>query len=121
MGAPPATRLTPEMRSRKLVALDFIRRYFAKWGASPSYEEVAAGLGVSKQRAGEIIHQLAVDQMIRRVAGKRRGIALIDRADEISEAEALVILARQGWTIGDAAALTKNGLHGLPHLDHPAE
>ncbi|HEY0116271.1 MAG TPA: hypothetical protein VGB54_11155 [Allosphingosinicella sp.] len=110
-------RLKPTMASRKLQALDFIKRYFAAYGDSPSLAEIGAELGVSRQHASDLVHQLAVDQMIRHVAGKRRGIRLIDRKEEISEADALVILARQGWIVNDAG-LTKSGLPMLPELDH---
>ncbi|MFN3387460.1 MAG: LexA family protein [Allosphingosinicella sp.] len=106
------------MVSRKLQAFDFILRYFAAWGHSPSLDEIAAELGVSKQRADELVHALARDQMIRRIAGKRRGIRLIDRADELSEAEVLVRLRSLGWQIGHDNSLTKIGLPDLPFLDH---
>ena len=47
MGAPH--RLTPTMASRKLLALDFIKGYFPKWGASPSLREIANALGATRQ------------------------------------------------------------------------
>jgi SOS-response transcriptional repressor LexA len=108
-------RLTPTMRSRKLQALDFIKRYFAQWGQSPSLDEIAGALGVSKQRAAELVHQLSLDLQIRRVRGKTRGITLIDRSEEISEADVLLRLAGLGWQL---APLTENGLPALPVLDH---
>ncbi len=118
-GASQARRLTPEMRSRKLQALDFIKRYVAQWGQSPSIGEVAAALGVSRKRAHELIHQLAREEMIRHVRGKTRGISLIDQGEEISEADMLLRLASEGWKIvNDAGTLTKNGLISLPFLDH---
>lgn len=121
------SRLSPTMRSRKLQALDFIKRYFAQWGVAPSLSEIGAALGVSRQHASDLVHQLSIDKQIRHIAGKARGISLPDPKEQISEADALRALARQGWTInarppaardGEDASLTKFGLLGLPYLDH---
>jgi hypothetical protein len=134
-------RLTPEMRSRKLQALDFIKRYFARWGRSPTLGELAAELSVSGKRAYDLVHSLADERMLEVTAGKTRGIRLIDRSEEMSEADVLLRLSAMGWTIGqgervilppenpaDAAigaaivqGLTEKGLHGLPVLDHDPE
>lgn len=120
-------RISPTMNSRKLQALDFIKRYFAEWGHSPSLDEIGAHLGVSKQRASELVHQLCVDKSIEITAGRRRGIRLVDRGEEISEADLLVRLRERGWRIvagtrsGGVVALptlTETGLTGLPRLDH---
>lgn len=119
-------RLSPTMRSRKLQALTFIKGYFAEWGHSPSLDELGAAIGVSKQHAHDILRQLANDQMIRRVAGKRRGIELIDRAEELGEGDVLLRLAKLGWRIrhddktvaAPAGDLTKIGLIDAPVLDH---
>jgi hypothetical protein len=94
-------RLTPAMSSRKLHALDFIKRYFVEWGQSPTIGELAAELGVSRQRAHGIVRQLAVEKMIEVVAGKPRGIRLIDRAEELSEVDVLLRLVADGWMIAD--------------------
>jgi SOS-response transcriptional repressor LexA len=117
------------MTSRWLQALDFIKRYFARWGYSPTLSELAAGLDVSIKRAHEIVHRLAEEGMIEVVAGKARGMRLLDRAQEISDADVLLRLSAMGWKIYDgnvimsppiAAAfpLTDKGLHSLPVLDH---
>jgi hypothetical protein len=128
------------MSSRKLQALDFIKRYFARWGKSPTLGELGAALGVSPKRAYDLVHQLAKEEMIEHVSGKARGIRLPDRTQELSEADVLVHLAKLGWTIGVEGlvvqppapvpgqardlsetllrTLTEKGLHGLPELDH---
>jgi hypothetical protein len=132
-------RLTPAMSSRKLHALDFIKRYFGKWGHSPTIGEIAAELRVSRQRAHGIVHQMAVEKMIEVVAGKPRGIRLIDRAEELSETDVLLRLLADGWTVGHGdkivvppdsdpgpvarlsealAQLTRTGLSELLELDH---
>lgn len=134
-----AARLTPTMSSRKLQALDFIKRYFAQWGHSPTYGELGAALGVSSKRAHDLVHSLSRERMIEHVAGKPRGIRLIDRTAELGEADVLLLLARFGVTVFHGAhvlmpaagavepegaattviqALTEKGLHALPHLDH---
>jgi hypothetical protein len=132
-----APRLTRTMSSRKLLAHDFIKRYFASWGQSPTLGELAAELGVSNKRAYDLVHQLADERMLEVTAGKTRGIRLIDRTEELSEADVLVRLARSGWTIAaggnvlqppvveldhvaDAlvATLTEKGLPPLVDLDH---
>jgi hypothetical protein len=128
------------MSSRKLHALDFIKRYFAKWAYSPTIGEIAAELKVSRQRAHDIVHRMAVEKMIEVVAGKPRGIRLIDRAEELSEADVLLRLLSEGWTVahgdkivvppeGDSGSiaqlalvqLTRTGLSELLELDHVPE
>lgn len=140
-------RPTSAMSSRKLLALDFIKRYFATWGRSPTLGEVAAVLGVSTKRAHDLVHQLANEKMIEHIAGQPRGIRLPDRSEELSEADVLVRLAALGWTIGQGdrmimpplgaafaigaegpipaapgspacGPLTEKGLHELFELDH---
>jgi SOS-response transcriptional repressor LexA len=107
------------MRSRKLQALDFIKGYFAQWGASPSLSEIGAALGISRQRASKLVGQLSREAQIRKAAGKGRGITLPDDAGgAIGEASLLVRLAALGWRI-DPGALTERRLSGLPVLDHP--
>lgn len=116
-------RLTPEMRSRKLQALDFIKRYFATWGGSPSLGEIGGGLGITKQHAADLVQQLVDDGLVTRVPGKRRGITLIDSKEELSEADVILRLVRLGWQVGVgdriiAPPLTETGLIDLPELDH---
>lgn len=111
------------MRSRKLQALDFIKRYFAQWGASPSLDEVGGALDVSKQRAAVIIQQLCDDDQIQRVVGKTRGIVLIDQGERLSEADVLLRAAQLGWIVNPGERsiirpLTEKGLPLLPVLDH---
>ena len=127
-------RLTPTMVSRKLLVLDFIKRYYGRWGASPSMDEIAAALEVSKQRVDKLLRQLEADGFIGRERGQRRGIKLADKAQELSEADALLRLRDFGWKVdvdvltggplqeplrhGSGQALTKRGLPELPRLYH---
>lgn len=131
-------RLTREMRSRKLQALDFIKRYFAQWGHSPTLGELAAALDISTKRAYDLVHQLAEKEMIQHEAGKTRGIRLIERSEELSEADVLLRLSAMGWTIGQGfrvimpprssadaqtgAAIIQGLMEkGLPKLDYIAD
>lgn len=93
-----ARRLTPVMRSRKLQALDFIKRYFASWSKSPTLGELAAELGVSPKRAHDLVHQLSNDRQLE-VTGRTRGIRLRDPVDELSEADVLLRLRGLGWKV----------------------
>jgi DNA-binding IscR family transcriptional regulator len=140
--SPPAGghRLTAAMSSRKLQAHDFIKRYFARWGQSPTIGEIAAELRVARQRAHGIVRQLSVEKMIEVVAGKPRGIRLIDRSEELSEVDVLLRLVADGWAIAAGektivappgghvgqlrdrlAQLTRTGLSELLELDHVPE
>jgi hypothetical protein len=44
------------------------------------------------------VHQLADEEMIEVTAGKTRGIRLVDRGEELSEADVLLRLVAMGWT-----------------------
>jgi hypothetical protein len=133
-------RLSASMSSRKLQAHDFIKRYFAKWGQSPTIGEIAAELRVTRQRAHGIVRQLSVEKMIEVVAGKARGIRLPNRTEELSEVDVLLRLVADGWAIADGnktivapaggpigqikdrlAQLTRTGLSELLELDHVPE
>lgn len=119
-------RLTPEMSSRKLQALDLIKHYYLKHGHSPTLGEIAAGLGVSRQRAHALVNALERDDLVRRVRGKSRGIMLMNAAAQVSENDALLKLQAAGWgiAIGDRLLnipLTDLGLPLAPQLDHIPE
>lgn len=122
-------RLSPTMVSRKLQALRFIKEYFAEFGKSPSLGEIGNALGVSRQRAAELVQQLETDKDIVRKPGGR-GILLTEPALMLSRSDALLILQAAGWKVRvdgrhlglptDAFGypLTDCGLPLLPELDH---
>ncbi len=85
------------MASQRLLVLDFVRRYIARWGFSPSQGEIAAGLDVHRDRVRRAVRSLVRDGMLLRGAASR-GLALPG-----AEAEAVRQLQGAGWTI-DAAA-----------------
>jgi SOS-response transcriptional repressor LexA len=120
-------RVSPEMTSRKLQALDFIKHYYLRHGASPTLGEIAAGLGVSRQRAFALVDALEREGLVKRVRGQSRGIMLANAAAQVSESDALLQLQAAGWRVlvgsqelGQpfAAPLTDQGLSDLPYLDH---
>lgn len=116
-------RLTPTMVSRKLQALDFITRYIGRWGGSPSYDEIANELGVSKTRARTLVRQLTRDGHIVRERGAHRAIALAEGSDRASVAAALQQLRRRGFVVDEdlftvSAPCTNPPLPELPPLQH---
>jgi len=118
-------RLSATMASRKLQALAFIKEYFARWGRSPSYDEIAAALGITGARVHAIVGELAAGGDIIRSMGARRGISLPEPMDQISEGDALLKLRQIGWRIDgellqpDALPTLRNTrLPGRPALVH---
>lgn len=116
-------RLTPTMASRKLQALDFIARYIGRWGGSPSYDEIANELGVSKTRARSLVRQLERDGHIVRERGGRRTIRLLEGSDRASLADAMLELRRRGFVVDEdlftiSAPCTNRPLPVLPPLRH---
>ena len=123
-------RLTITNSSRKLQVLGFVRSYFRQHGASPSFAEVAAGSGISKQRVGRYTAELQQEGVLVVTGRARRAIALIDRGDNLSDDELELTLRRRGWPdrrsvlpqLADAftvePGLTETELHLLDVLDH---
>jgi biotin operon repressor len=115
------------MRSRKLLALDFVKHFIARWGTSPTLEELASELGVTRQGAWKLVQRLSDERQVDVLKGKSRGIRLIDQRETMSEADALLRLRQMGWAIGQdgrvvfppgGSRLTEKRLTGLPELDH---
>lgn len=120
MGAP--LRLKPTMRSRKLLALEFICEYWAEHNYSPSFGEIGAALGhISNSRVNAIVRKLADEQLIGHRPGVPRSITLPS-----SREEALRVLRAEGWPsheliariVRDADVGTKATLPLVPELDH---
>lgn len=121
-------RITRDMRSRKTAALDFIKAYWARWGRSPSQGEIAGHLGVSRQRARELVQALSTERQIEVVKGKKGGITLPDRSEMISVADALLRLQAEGYIVmgeeeGTGASLAVLGDRPLsyPPLSMPPD
>lgn len=76
----PPLRTSSTMSSRKLLALQFIRNYWAANSGSPSLLEIAAGLDISKQHAHRYRRQLTAEGYITHVPGQPRSIRLASSA-----------------------------------------
>ena len=107
------------MASFRLLVLTFIRDYIGQWGASPSYDEIAAALGSNRTRIKHAVRSLAKDKLILRTPGPR-GLALPDTREE-----ALRVLRSLGWEVmADASRIappenvTHPTLTAVPVLDY---
>lgn len=115
------------MVSLRLLALDFVRQYIAKWGASPSYGEIAAALDTNRTRIRKAVKSLAADGLLLRAPGAR-GLALPDTRER-----ALQVLRSLGWKVDAATtsiappigtsgtpqiAVTNTPLQAMPLLDY---
>ena len=119
MADPP--RLSPTMVSRKLLILDFIRRYIAEWRQGPSLGEIAADQGISRPNVLKHVRTLTREGELVRRPGPR-GIALPDRQQVAKEQ-----LRADGWIVDDdalravpasALRVTDWQLHLIPELSH---
>ena len=107
-------RLKPEMASQRLLVLQFVRRYIADWGYSPSQGEIAAGLDIHRSRVRRAIRSLVRDGLLIRNAGSR-GLALPDAA-----AEAIRQLRALGWVVNPTEeSVIKATLLPPAALDYP--
>lgn len=96
-GEGSAGQLLPEMGSRRLQVLAFIRDYLARWGQAPSQGEIANALQITRTTAHRALRSLAADGLIRRT-GQPRGILLPS-----AEHEALAVLRQLGWLVAGGA------------------
>jgi hypothetical protein len=92
-------RLSPVSSSRRVLALEFIRRYFRDYGSSPSFGEIGAALNIPTQRVGALIRPLVESGELIHRPGIARSFKLPDRAEQLSDAEIAVILLRRGWIV----------------------
>lgn len=111
-------RLTPGMVSRRLLVLAFVRSYIEQWGASPSYGEIAAGVGVNRARAYQLVRKLVSSGQLLRRPGPR-GLTLPDTRDEAVRA-----LRELNWTVDEdlgqaLAPYTHSRLIAAPPLTYP--
>lgn len=106
-------RLRPAMASMRLIVLDFVRTYIERWGASPSYGEIAAHACTDRGRVRKAVKSLAADGMLLRRPGPR-GLSLPARRDD-----ALRMLRELGYHIDETArTVTNRPLPPLPVLDY---
>lgn len=110
-------RLSPAMVSFRLLVVGAVREYIAEHGASPSYAEIAAKVGSSRDRAKKAIVSAARAGLLVKVPGPR-GLSLPSAHEE-----ALRQLKGMGYIIDDSSKVVRvPGAEGadLPLLP-PAE
>lgn len=113
-------RLAPTMVSRKLLVLNFVKTYWARHGASPSYGEIGEGVGCNRSRVKDAVRKLVAEGRLLQTPGQARSLRLPPGEAVISEADALLALRAAGWRVnGDALGhdVTKTALPRLPFLD----
>ena len=81
LAATPTPGLKPAMASRKLHVLGYVREYIAACNGSPSLSEIAAGVGVGKSRARDLVDVLVKEGKLCRKDGTR-GLLLPCKIDE---------------------------------------
>ncbi|WP_156349172.1 MULTISPECIES: hypothetical protein [unclassified Sphingomonas] len=113
-------RLSAEMVSRRQLALRFIKSYWSTNNCSPSYGEIAAGIGADHGRAREAVKSLVKAGIVNQQRGVPRSITLP------TEEEAVLAALRQvGWRINaEIRELIPPTLSPLPipaALDHIAD
>lgn len=96
-GASPA-RLRPEMSSRRLQVLRFVRDYIGQWHGSPSLGEIERGLGIARHTVKDAIESLVHDGLLLRAPGPR-GLRLPTERDQ-----ALRVLRELGWQVVERGA-----------------
>ncbi len=107
------------MNSRRVLVLDFVRDYLAEHGVSPSYSEIAAGVGADRMAVKRAIRSLVADGLMIQTPGAR-GLAMPG-----SEADAIRQLRALGWTVNPLASpigpgtVTKETLLPPAALDYP--
>jgi SOS-response transcriptional repressor LexA len=103
-------RLTSISNCRRILAMEFIRRYFRDFGTSPSFGEIAAAVSIPVQRVGRLLQPLVDNGELLHTPGKPRSLRLPDRAEELSDAEIALVLLRRGWTVNnvDLIALSES-------------
>lgn len=69
------------MASWRLLVLAFVREYIDRWGHSPSYGEIAAGLSSNRTRVRKAVRSLERDGLVLRAPGPR-GLTLPTVRDE---------------------------------------
>lgn len=95
MSVPAITSATPA--ARKVEALAFIVHYIMRRRTSPSLEEIAQQLEVSKSRVRTLLAQLVADGAIERPMGTQRAIVVPGLLLRLAKEE----LRAAGWVVDD--------------------
>lgn len=110
---------------KKELVLAFIIDWLARWDRAPSYREIAVAQGISVQRVGQLVDQLARDGLIERTPGGQRALRVVDVAE--TRLVLTEVLRRLGFAAPAEpghiapAPLTQDKLPMLPDPDYPPE
>lgn len=105
-------RLAPAMVSRRLIVLSFVRDYIGIWSASPSLGEIAAGCGISRSRARQLVEALVREGRLAKSPGTR-GLSLPESRDH-----AVRLLRDLGWVVDELTGCAKAPLPPAARLDY---
>lgn len=83
------------MASRRLIVFGFVRDYLTRMGGSPSIGEIAAGCGISRTRARQLVLALVRAGQLTRRAGPR-GLGMPADRDK-----AIRRLRELGWQVDE--------------------
>lgn len=124
-------RLAPEMVSLRLLVLAFVKGYIGKWGASPSYGEIAEATGTNRTRVKKAVRSLQTDGLLLRLnrPGSTNARALALPAQRDAAAQLLtglgyrVLPGRENATAAGASeiAITDRTLRAAERLDYDPE
>ncbi len=87
------SRLRPDMASFRLLVLDFVAAYLAKWGQGPSYSEIANHLAADRYRVRWAVKRLVKQGRLVQQPGPR-GLAMPDACSAAAR-----VLAEHGWAV----------------------
>lgn len=140
------TRLSPEMGSRKLQVLEFVRGFYLMRGTGPSISEVARAVDCARSRAQKLVTKLVHEGHLHRIDGMTRGVrpatALEDALRELRAAGYIVnedvlaidlpaqlldvddsgaLIVRHGWTNAPLPLLPARAQEGRDRGDGGGE
>lgn len=87
------------MTSRRLLALEAVRRHYSAYGCSPSFSELGTAIGVPAQRVSAIVRDLVRTGQIGHTPGRPRSITLPDIATMLSTSQLLLLLQARGLLV----------------------
>jgi hypothetical protein len=111
------------MASFRALVLDFVRSYLTRWGQSPSYGEIAAGLSSNRTRVKRAVVSLEREGLLLRRPGTR-GLALpdeIERARQLLERAGLLDANRPAGPQARTGARSGSGAAGNSREEGGAE
>lgn len=114
-------RLVPDMVSLRLLVLAFVKGYIGRWGASPSYGEIAEATGTNRTRVKKAVRSLQADGLLLRLnrPGSAQARALALPAQRDAAAQLLTGLGYRVLPIADDLAEDSAAMAGKSITDRP--